>query len=181
MRSLAKNLFALGSNPRKPDAEARRANEIAQITADRQLRPYIHFADIDKPNHKLKLERGEKLLFRFQNFGQTPAENVCINWAWDIFKRPVGDRVVTLAGEPECYGKIAPGQKVDDNLEIDILPIEIGKIAAGELLLLRMIITYEWAGGTQTDCHDLTWLISSNGRGDWKSGQISKTERERTE
>lgn len=165
---------------RKAYAEARRANEIAQDTAAKQLRPYLYIMGDDDSAVDRPFVRNERLPISFKNYGQTPALNVCIFIASDLVKRPIGDRIVELGQTEGTYGAIAPGAVIRDHINIDT-PIDvIASVAAGSVLLLRVRITYELPTGG-SDAHDITWMMIGENLTTGRFHQISNFERERKE
>jgi hypothetical protein len=157
---------------------SQRSYNLAREASAAQLRPYLQFTDSGDEDDGLKFQRGEKIPFAFQNFGQTPANNVEISLCWEITKRPIGPREITHFTQPESYGTVAPGQKVNDAVTNDFTTAEIARIAMGEVLIFRIRLDYQW-GVDGRDCHDLTYTLSSDGFRPWRFGQISKQERHR--
>lgn len=140
-----------------------------------QLRPYLNF--MGEKSDDTKFERGIGIPYGFKNFGQTPAENVEIELGWDIVPRPIGDTEIIRFSERERFGRIAPGQLVEDTLNNDIAPADIARIAKGEVMILRIRLHYIW--GDDSDCCDLTWCISNDGGKPWTFRQMSRAERQR--
>ena len=147
----------------------------ARQTNARQLRPYLNF--MGEKSNDPKFERGAPIPYAFKNFGQTPAENVGIEFGWDIVQRPVGDIDIIHFTERERYGLIAPGQLVEDFFNNAFTPDDIARVAKGHVLIVRVRLHYTW--GDASDCCDVTWCLSNDGARPWTFGQLTRTERNR--
>lgn len=153
----------------------RNGNDIAKDTAALQLRPYVMLTD-DKLGDG-KLEVGEIFYFAIRNFGQTPARNLQLRRSWNIVNRPIGDIYLELTeSEPETYGLIGPNQKLRGSFTIDMNASQIAEIASGKAFMLRVKISYEW-GICESDIHDCTYVLASNGDNLWELGLITNEER----
>jgi hypothetical protein len=157
---------------------AQQALDETKATNVATTRPYVFFMGTDKPGSQF--ERDAKHSFAFKNYGQTPALNVNIQINYAIVKRPIGDFGVPLEGSKGIYGTIAPGAEVNDHLRNDLHVTEVGKIAAGEVFLLRMVITYDLPTGG-SDHHDLTWWLDREGFANNDFRIITSDERDRQE
>ena len=149
--------------------EARQANAL-------QLRPYLNFMD-EKSEEEPMFERGSPIPYAFKNFGQTPAENVEIEFGWDIVSRPIGDVEIIRFSERERYGLVAPGQMVEDAFTNEFTPDDIARVAKGGVLIVRVRLHYTW--GSEIDCCDITWCLSNSGFYPWTFGQMTRAERKR--
>lgn len=157
-------------------AAMRESNQIMKDANERLLRPYLNFEDAKEPQKGQRFERGGKVPFVFKNFGQTPAKDVRFFLGWQIVQRPVGDRKAPILKGPETFGSLAPGQRIEDKLNNDLLVSEIAQVAAGKALLLRMKLTYEWPGGMD-EC-ELNLAMFHDGNSPWEFSQLSTDARQ---
>lgn len=164
--------------------EARRAANAAEdgladarIASSLQLRPYVNLTNSSRAT-PTPFSNGDAVPFAVRNFGQIPARNVQLAFGWEIVARPIGERQIEIEMEPETYASIAPGQRIEDTITMDFDPAELARIISGEVLLMRMKLSYQWEGGG-ADFLDLTQIMYSEGTNPWQFLLLSKEQRQR--
>jgi hypothetical protein len=112
-----------------------------RITNARQLRPYVYFTS--DGNNTEPVQSGSRIAFHYKNFGQLPAENLRFSFGFEIRERPIGyEQVPLFLDEYECVS-LPPGDIREDSFSVDLSPTQLGRIASGGVMILRLRISYD--------------------------------------
>ncbi len=123
-----------------------RANEIAQESSQRQLRPYVHIEGMkpERPKSGMK-----DISITIKNFGHTPAENIRTAFSWcycpasqDRWSLP-GARVTLDRGIPPGHiqtATIGPTDEEDWSQEVEYVRQGLGEFR------VVLVVTYEGYG-----------------------------------
>lgn len=142
------------------------------------MRPYLFLVPSEKVDPKKPFTVGDRVPLTLKNCGQTPAFNVSLQINSELVKRPIGDKTVDLKPTGGSYGTIGPGVAILDHIKNDLTQSDIDRISAGEVLLIRIRISYTFPPNG-SDSHDITTMLSSEGLATCDFHLISEAERHR--
>ena len=128
-----------------------------------QLRPYVSLVSFndEESDAPFDFSLAGRLRFKVQNFGSTPAKNVTIHRAGDMFATPIGDAQVNFRLPAEAIGSLAPGQSVPVTTVFNDFPEDIFQRVSGgrESLVLRYRVEYSF-NGTDSDFDEVFIVVS---------------------
>ena len=150
----------------------------AEITAERQLRPYLAFTRSRDDPRPISNNTLARLLLK--NYGQTPARNVRFFRGMEVARRPIGDREVALPEESEELGEIGPGGDIVFYIDMRALTAPQFAFCGSDAgaLLVRYRVEYEFSQG-KVETLDTTIVIGDTAMEHGAMAMLGKHERAR--
>lgn len=134
--------------------ETRKANEIAENTAERHLRPYVFVTDAVLVGTE---NDGASINVSFKNFGATPAYGVTIQSGVAVARLPV-ECSPTLDNDVSCASVIAPSQQIETSAIVEGVDAFRAELRQNDCIILHTKITYEISPGI-TDSDEQTVIM----------------------